>query len=76
MSSGIVYRPRPDATAEGELRCLAEIYKFILFDSQAKRGDPHDLMNGPTTEMTKNGKRKERKPRRISPSWREHENPR
>jgi hypothetical protein len=76
MSSGIVYRPRPDATAEGELRCLAEIYKFILFDSQAKRGDPHDLMNGPTTEMTKNGQRKERKPRRISPSWREHENPR
>jgi hypothetical protein len=57
MSSGIVYRPRPDATAEGELRCLAEIYKFILFDSQAKRGDPHDLMNGPTTEMTKNGQR-------------------
>jgi hypothetical protein len=58
MSSGIVYRPHPDATAEGELRCLAEIYKFILFDSQAKRGDPHDLTNSSTAEVTKNGSRK------------------
>jgi hypothetical protein len=55
MSSGIVYRPRPDATAEGELRCLAEIYKLILFNSRARRGDTHDLTQSSTTEMTKNG---------------------
>ncbi len=40
MSSGIVYRPRPDATAEGELSCLAEIYKFILFNSEVRKRRP------------------------------------
>lgn len=58
MSSGIVYRPRGDATAEGELRCLAEIYKFVLFDLQARKGDAHDLTNSSTAEMTKNGSQK------------------
>ena len=57
-SSHIIYRPRPDATAEGELSCLAEIYKFILFNSQEGKGDPHDLTNGLTIEVTKNGPRK------------------
>ncbi len=39
----IAYTPRPDATPEAELDALAAVYKFVLFDSQANRGGPHDL---------------------------------
>jgi len=51
----VVYTPSPDTTLCGELNVLAAVYKFVLFDSQARRGDPHDLTNGSTAEMTKNG---------------------
>jgi hypothetical protein len=36
MSSGIVYRPRQDATPEGELSALSAVYKFLL-DCRAKK---------------------------------------
>jgi hypothetical protein len=47
---GILYAPRPDATPEAELNALAACYRYVLFDSQAKRGDAHDLTNNTTTE--------------------------
>jgi hypothetical protein len=60
MSNGphVVYRPREDASAEGELNALVAAYRFVLFDSQARRGDQYDLTNSSTTEMAKNGPRK------------------
>jgi hypothetical protein len=48
----IVYRPREDATPEGELSTLSAVYKFVI--SQARRGEPHDLTNGSTAETMKN----------------------
>ena len=54
----ITYATRQDATPEVELNALAAVYRFVLFDSQAKRGDPHDLTNDPPSEMTNNGPRK------------------
>jgi hypothetical protein len=58
MSSGITYRPREEVTPEGELSVLSAVYRYVLFDSHARKGDPHDLTNGSTAEMTKNGPRK------------------
>jgi hypothetical protein len=49
----IVYRP--DATPEAELNALANVYRYVLFNSQARRGGPHDLTNQTTTEQV--GKR-------------------
>jgi hypothetical protein len=46
----IRYVARPNATPEAELAVLASVYKFVLFDSQARRGGPHDLTNKTTTE--------------------------
>jgi len=43
MSSAprITYRPRPDATPEGEVAALATIYKFLLFDHHTEeKGGP------------------------------------
>ncbi len=34
----IVYRPRPDATPEGELAALANVYRFILRCAEGKEG--------------------------------------
>jgi hypothetical protein len=48
----ISYAPRPDATPEGELDALAAIYKFVLFDSQARKGGPHDLTKNSIQEFT------------------------
>ncbi len=36
-STRITYRPRPDATPEGEVRALAEAYRFILQASEEKK---------------------------------------
>jgi hypothetical protein len=55
MSSGIAYRPREDATPEGELSSLAAVYKFVLFDSQARKGNPYDLTNSSNAETPENG---------------------
>jgi hypothetical protein len=49
-SSRIMYQSRPDATPEAELDALATCYRYVLFDSQATRGGPHDLTNNTTTE--------------------------
>jgi hypothetical protein len=62
----MIYTPRPDATPETELATLAAVYRFVLFNSQARRGDPNDLTNGSTAEMAKktnHRKRKRRTPR-------------
>jgi hypothetical protein len=47
-SPRITYVARPNATIDAELAVLASVYKFVLFDSQAKRGGTHDLTNGST----------------------------
>jgi hypothetical protein len=60
-SSRIIYRSRADATPEAELDALAAVYKFVLFDSQARKGDQHDLTNSSTAEMTKNEPQKTEK---------------
>jgi hypothetical protein len=48
----MTYNSRPDATPEAELNVLAEIYKFVLFDSQARKGGPHDMTSGSTKKWT------------------------
>ena len=45
-----IYTSRPDATPEAELNALANVYRYVLFDSQARRGGTHDLTNKTTTE--------------------------
>jgi hypothetical protein len=49
-SPRFAYTSRPDATLEAELNALANVYRYVLFDSQARRGGPHDLKNKTTTE--------------------------
>jgi hypothetical protein len=51
-SPRITYICHPDATPESELDALAAVYSFVLFDSQARRGGPHDLTSGPTKKWT------------------------
>ena len=48
----ITYAPRLDATPEAELTALAAIYKFVLSNSQTKRGGTHDLTNESTKKRT------------------------
>jgi hypothetical protein len=45
-----IYTSRPNTTMEAELNALATCYRYVLFDSQARRGGPHDLTNKTTTE--------------------------
>ena len=45
-----IYTSRPNTTMEAELNALANVYRYVLFDSQARRGGPHDLTNKTTTE--------------------------
>jgi hypothetical protein len=58
ISARTVYRPQTDATAHQELEALTAVYRFILFDSEASKGGPHDLTNNGITETVKNGPRK------------------
>jgi hypothetical protein len=48
----ILYTPRPGATQEAELSALANVYRYVLFDSQARRGGPYDLTSGSTKKWT------------------------
>jgi hypothetical protein len=48
----ILYTPRPGATQEAELSALANVYRYVLFNSQARRGGPHDLTSGSTQKWT------------------------
>jgi hypothetical protein len=54
----IIYTPRPDATPQAELSALVAVYRYVLFNSQAKKGDPHELTNDLTAGIAKNGPRK------------------
>ena len=47
----VIYTARPDTTPEAELNALANVYRYVLFNSQARRGGPHDLTNKTTTEQ-------------------------
>jgi len=42
---------------EAELNVLANVYRFVLFDTQTSKGGPHDLTNDSTPKMVKNGPR-------------------
>jgi hypothetical protein len=44
-NSRVTYTPRPDATPEGELNALANIYKFVL-DSAHKNAAGRTTTNG------------------------------
>ena len=45
----ITYTPRPDATPEGGLNTLAAVYRFILFESSArKEGGPESALDDGT----------------------------
>jgi hypothetical protein len=57
-STRVVYQPRADATPEAELSTLAAVYRYVLFGSQTRRGDPHDLTTSSTAETSKNGPQK------------------
>ena len=46
------YTSRPNTTMEAELNALANVYRYVLFDSQAMRGGPHDLTSGSTKKWT------------------------
>jgi hypothetical protein len=46
----MTYAPRSEATPEAELHVLANVYRYVLFNSQATRGGPYDLTNKTTTE--------------------------
>jgi hypothetical protein len=48
----IVYTPRADATPEAALDVLTAVYEFVLFDSQTKKGGPHDLTDNSAKECT------------------------
>ena len=49
MSDSIIYTPRPDATPEGGLNTLAAVYRFILFESSArKEGGPESASDDGT----------------------------
>jgi hypothetical protein len=49
-SPHLTYTPCPDATPEGELNALVNVYRYVLFNSQERRGGSHDLTNKTTTE--------------------------
>jgi hypothetical protein len=46
------YTSRPNTTPEAELNALANVYRYVLFDLQARRGGPHDLTSGSTKKWT------------------------
>ncbi len=47
-----MYVPHPDATPESELNTLVAVYKLVVFDSQTRRGDRHDLTDDSTKKQT------------------------
>ena len=49
-SARITYSQHPDVTIEAELSTIANVYKFVLFDSQASKGGLHDLTKNSTQE--------------------------
>jgi hypothetical protein len=48
----MIYSSRPDAAPEAEVNALSNVYRYVLFDSQARRGGPHDLTSGSTKKWT------------------------
>jgi hypothetical protein len=55
----VIYRSHSGATPEAELSALTAIYRYVLFSSQARKGDPHDLMTSDSpAESVKNGPQK------------------
>ena len=64
----IVYRQRLGTSPQDEKDVLCAAYKFVLFDSQAKKGGQYDLTSELTLEMAKNG------PEKKEPRNKEQEN--
>jgi len=54
----VIYHPRIDATPETELSALTAVYRYVLFGSQARRGDLHDLTNSSSMVIAENGPQK------------------
>ncbi len=49
----ITYAPRANVTPKTELDVLAAVFRYVLFDSQASKGGPHDLTGTSTKECTR-----------------------
>jgi hypothetical protein len=51
-SPSITYTQRSDAALEAELNALANVYRYVLFDTQARKEGSHDLTSGSTKKWT------------------------
>jgi hypothetical protein len=49
----ITVKPLLGNSPEAELDALAAVYRYVLFDSQASKGGPHDLTNNLTEECAR-----------------------
>jgi hypothetical protein len=56
----LTYTPHPDATPEAQLKVLANVYRYVLFDSQASKGGPHDVATDERKQKVQGKTRKER----------------
>jgi hypothetical protein len=56
----ITYTQRSDATLEAELSALANVYRYVLFDSQASKGGPHDVATDERKQKMQGKARKDR----------------
>ena len=53
VTQRIAYVPHPDATPKAELDALAAVFRYVLFNSQATKGGPHDLTDNSAKECTR-----------------------
>jgi hypothetical protein len=51
-SPRLTYTPHPDATPEAQLKVLANVYRYVLLDSQTNKGGSNDLTKNVTKECT------------------------
>ena len=51
--TAVTYSERPDATPEAELDTLAAVFRFVLFDSHASKGGPHELTHDVAADWQK-----------------------
>ena len=54
----IAYTQSPGTSPQEERGVLCAVLKFVLFDSQASKGGPHDLTHSSIDEIVKNGPQK------------------
>jgi hypothetical protein len=60
MSNTHIVYTSHSGTTEAELSALAAVYKFVLFDSQASKGGPHDVATNGRKQKVQGKTRKDR----------------